>query len=65
MQGAVTSLRIIGEGVAAPIFSQTFSAGSTVRFEQAPFFLAAIFSFVSLTVRNLEFLRAATVAKRI
>lgn len=51
IQGAVMSLRIIGEGVAAPIFTHTFSAGASVGFEQAPFFLAVVFSFVSLAVR--------------
>lgn len=51
IQGAVMSLRIIGEGVAAPIFTHAFSSGASVGFEQAPFFLAVFFSFVSLAVR--------------
>lgn len=45
------SLRVVGEGVAAPMFTQVFSAGSSVGFEQAPFFLAAAVSLVSLAVR--------------
>lgn len=46
------SLRVIGEGIAGPIFTQVFSAGSSAGFEQAPFFLATVFSLVSLTVRG-------------
>ncbi|CAN0474484.1 unnamed protein product, partial [Ectocarpus sp. 12 AP-2014] len=38
LQGAVMSLRVVGEGVAAPVFTQVFSAGASVGFEEAPFF---------------------------
>lgn len=50
-QGAVMSLRVIGEGIAGPLFTQIFSAGSSAGFEEAPFFVAAIISVVGLTVR--------------
>lgn len=45
-------LRVMAEGVAAPVFTQVFSADSAVGFGQAPFFLAAIISLVSVSVRN-------------
>lgn len=45
------SLRVIGEGIAGPLFTQIFSAGSSAGFEEAPFFVAAIISVVGLTVR--------------
>lgn len=45
------SLRVIGEGVAGPLFTQIFSASSSAGFEEAPFFVAAIISVVGLTVR--------------
>ncbi|CAM9256889.1 unnamed protein product [Scytosiphon promiscuus] len=50
LQGAVMSLRVVGEGVAAPVFTQVFSAGASVGFEQAPFFLAAVISLIGLAV---------------
>eukprot|EP00752_Nemacystus_decipiens_P005146 g4669.t1 len=50
LQGAVMSLRVVGEGFAAPLFTQVFSAGSSAGFEQAPFFLATAISLVSLMV---------------
>lgn len=46
------SLRVVGEGVAAPAFTQIFSAGSSEGFAQAPFFLAAVISLLSLLVRQ-------------
>lgn len=49
------SLRVIGEGIAGPMFTQIFSAGSSAGFEEAPFFAAAIVSAVGLTVRVLLF----------
>ncbi|CAM9626616.1 unnamed protein product [Ectocarpus fasciculatus] len=50
LQGAVMSLRVVGEGVAAPVFTQVFSAGASVGFEEAPFFLATAISLISLAV---------------
>lgn len=49
------SLRVIGEGVAGPLFTQIFSASSSAGFEEAPFFVAAIISGVGLTVRAVVY----------
>eukprot|EP00903_Cladosiphon_okamuranus_P016910 g15589.t1 len=63
LQGAVMSLRVVGEGVAAPMFTQAFSTGSSAGFEQAPFFLAAVVSLISLTVTWLPLRKLDKVKK--
>lgn len=54
------SLRVLAEGIAALMFVQVFSAGSSVGFEQAPFFLAAGVSLTGLAVRVIVLLRRNT-----
>lgn len=49
-QGAAMSLRILAEGVAALIYANVFSAGSSVGFEEAPFFVASAISVLTLAV---------------